>query len=414
MTSPFRREPLERVGQVVDLPCRYGRPLFLASLLVVCLAGCNDGQLDRWFQKRSNRPPARAHPAQRTAPPSDSASGADADRPTDPIPVLTVNSESVTVEDVLAPLRADFTAKAASMSASRYWNHVDEACRGRIRGMVRDLLLFQEASMRMGEQENQMIDQFTDQRIRSVVQEDYGGRHTRWEAAMAEQGLSPEQARQRVRRDVVIYAFLERTVKPRVEEPTRRDLLRYFEEHKEEMTIPERRELFLIEVPKGDDPAAARTTIDQAAAELAGGADFGEVARKHSKGIGAADGGSWGMVDPASIRGRWEPAAQALRQLTADQTSEVIESDDAFFIVRLGRIEPRQPPDFAAVQVSLMQAYREHQFNLLVDDLVVRLQEEAEITPADPSLFLRAVLAACPQPAEENASGADRPGTDRF
>ncbi|MCP4248619.1 MAG: hypothetical protein GY778_16355 [bacterium] len=318
----------------------------------------------------------------------------------EPVDVLHVNEDRLTVDEVLAPLHIDFSARVATVPPERYWSYVDQTLRTRIRGMVRDLLLYQEASRRLTQQENEMIDQFTDQRIRNQVQEQHGGRQVRWERAMADRGLSPEEARQQVRKEVVIYAYLERTVKPRVQEPTRRELLRIFEERSADMTVPERRELFLIEVPIGDDRAVAQAAADRALEELAEGTDFATVARKYSGGIHAADGGAWGMVTPHSIRGRWAAAADTLRQLQPAETSPVIEAEGSFFIVHLGRVEPRRDPDFAAVQMSLKAAYREQQFNLLIEEKVLELQERARIRPEDPSRFLRGALEACPRPAE--------------
>jgi parvulin-like peptidyl-prolyl isomerase len=289
------------------------------------------------------------------------------------------------------------------MPPARYRDYLVETVQKGIRTLVRDLLLYHEASKRLSPQENEMIDQFTDQRIRQIVQEQHGGRQVRWQRAMAEQGLSPEEARQRVRREVTTYAFLERTIMPKVAEPTRRELMRYFEQRKAELTIPERREMFLIEVPKGEDAQAAQATIQRVRSELDAGGDFQDAARKYSQGIHAADGGAWGMVTPQSLRGRWVRVAEVLGQLAPDTTSEVIEGEECFFLVRLGRVEPGLEPDFADVQVRLKQAYREHQFNLLIDEQVARLHEQAVIRPADPSLFLRAVLEACPAPSSGDA-----------
>jgi parvulin-like peptidyl-prolyl isomerase len=284
------------------------------------------------------------------------------------------------------------------MSADRYREYLVNALQKEIRAQARDLLLYQEASRRLTDQEAEIFDKFTDQRIRRIVQEKHGGRQSRWERAMAEKGLSAEQAREKVRRDLVVMRYLQTTLTPRVQEPTRRELVHYFEQRKDEWAAPERREMFLIEIAKGDDPDSARTTAKQALAELEAGADFAEVARRQSAGIHADDGGAWGSVSRDSLRSRWANAAEALFQLPPGGTSGVVECDECFFIVRLGLIEPAHEPSFAEVQRTLIETYRDQQFNVLVDELVTRLQEQAVIRPADLSLFLRAVLQRCPTP----------------
>jgi hypothetical protein len=318
--------------------------------------------------------------------------------PDEPVDLLQINDDSVAVEDILRPLRHDFAARAQTMPPDRYRAYVIETLKNRIRVAARDLLLFQEASRRTGAEEMEIIEKFTDQRIRNIVQKQYGGRHTRWERAMAEEGLSTEEAREEVRRDLVVMRYLETTINPRIQEPTRRELVQYFEQRKEEWTTPERREMLLIEVRKGDDLEAARATIEQARMELDAGADFAHVAGKYSQGLRAADGGAWGLVAHGSLRSPWAAAAEALFALPPGGTSDIIETDESFFIVRVGGIEPGSEPSFTQVQRRLTEAYHNQQFNLLVDELVLRLQDQAVIHPTDLGLFLQAVLNKCPIP----------------
>lgn len=378
---------------------------WLVSMAAVWTAGCDGLNLADWFrQHRAADPAPERSTDPRPAAEQASVTEAPVVQPQEPaeqgpVDVLHVNDDSINVDEVLGPLRADLLVRAGTMPAARYRDYLLETLKARIRMLVRDSLLYQEAARELTEQEEEMIDEFTNQRIRRIVQEQYGGRQVRWQRAAAEQGLSLEEARQRVRRDVVIYFFLERNIMPKVQEPTRRELMRYFEQRKDELIVPERREMFLIEVPKGEDPQAARETVERALAEIEAGADFQAVAGQYSQGIHAADGGAWGTVTPGSIRGRWAGVAEVLGELEPGQTSGLIEGQESFFIVHLGRVEPGQQPDFAAVQVRLTQALREHQYGLLVDEQVARLHEQATIRPNDPSRFLQAVLEACPVPS---------------
>ena len=314
--------------------------------------------------------------------------------PTEPVEVLYINEDAITVEEVVGPVRAELATQAATMSPARYRETLVRMVRDRIRAMARDVLLYQEASRRLSEQESDFLERFTDQRIRDIVQQDYHGRQVRWEQAMTNKGLTPEQARERIRRELVVIRHLQQTIAPRVQEPTRRELMRYFEQHQGELTAPERREMYLIEVPKGDDPEQARTSIEQALAELEGGEDFEAVAGGYSEGIHAGDGGHWGVIDPASVRGRWAEAAKVLATLSAGDTSGIVEGDESFFIVRLGHVEPAREPDFAEVQVQLKKAYHDQQFNALVEELVTQLQAQATIRPANLNLFLEAAVSA--------------------
>ncbi len=368
-------------------------PTTLVRVTLVCLAtlsvtGCS------WFRRGESTDraavPAPAPPTARAA----ELQPGDADVPTGPVRVLHINEDAITVEEVVGPIRADLIALADSASPERYSETVIAALRDRIRAMARDVLLYQEASRRLTDRDTDFLERFTDQRIREIVQKEHNGRQVRWEEAMAARGITAEEARDRVRRELTVIRYLQQTIAPRVEEPTRRDLMRYFEQKKAEMTTPETREMYLIEVLKGDSPAQGRAKIEQALAELRGGADFESVAAKYSEGLHAEDGGHWGIIDPASIRGRWAQAAKVLVTLAPGQNSGIVEADESFFIVRLGHYEPAQEPTFAEVQVQLKEAYHDHQFSMLVDELVTRLQDRATIRPENLNLFLEAAVGA--------------------
>ncbi|HUU84248.1 MAG TPA: peptidyl-prolyl cis-trans isomerase [Phycisphaerae bacterium] len=379
-----------------------------ACWMLPVAAGCQDGgPFDRWGADRqsgSNRtarsstagePPGRRGGHTVAEPVADPSAD---DASAEPVNVLQINEDSITVEEILRPLRSDFVAQMNSTPPERYREYVVDALQKQIRTQARNVLLHQEASRRLTDQEAEMIDKFTDQRIRNIVQEEHGGRHTRWEQAVAEQGLSTEEAREQVRRDLVVMRYLQSTITPRIQAPTRRELVRYFEQRRAEWITPQRREMFLIQIDKGDDADAARLNAERLLAQLGTGADFAELAREHSDGIRAADGGAWGVIGRDSLRAQWAVAAETLFQLPPGGTSGVVDADTCFFIVRVGRIEAGSEPSFTEVQRRLTEAYREHQFNTLVDELVLRLHEQAVIRPADLSLFLRAVIVQCPMP----------------
>ncbi len=370
------------------------------------LGGCSGSKLSRWGASNGVSPQAgpqgSAGPTNAESPSDQVADGAPSlpqdQEPQQDTTVLIINEDSLTVEDILAPLRPELLAKAKSMAPARYRDFLLARVQERVRTQARDLLLYQEASRRLGEAQHKQLESFVDQRIRDIVQEEYSGRQVRWELAMAEQGYSIEQARDNVRRELLIIMHLRQTISPLIQEPTRRELMRYYDQRKEELTTPERREMLLIELRKEGNQQQARDLAEAALAELNQGADFADTARKHSQGLHAADGGSWGFIEPSSIHGRWAKAAQVLGELPKGGTSPIIETEHSLFIVRVGDIEPRQEPDFTQMQQGLMKSYRDQQFNILVEETVGRLQDSATIRPKNLNLFLQAVIDASPRP----------------
>jgi len=136
----------------------------------------------------------------------------------------------------------------------------------------------------------------------------------------------------------------------------------------------------------------ALVRIRKAADALAAGRDFAEVARTHSLGIHAADGGSWGLISPPGLRGRWAKASQTLFDLGAGQTSDVIEGEDAFFIVRCGRIAGGRDVSFEQAQREIAETLRRQTYERRVQRFVAKLFADAHIERVEP--FTLAVIAA--------------------
>ncbi len=330
---------------------------------------------------------------------------------TSPVLVMFINGETVTAEEILRPVRKELEERAAVMPLEPYQRYLVDAVGSRVRAEARERLLYQAASKSVTEQEGEQFDKFVDARIREIINEQYQGRQTRYEKALADKGLTLDQDRQRLRRELVIQRYLYQNVGRRVTNPTRRELWQYYQEHLGEMTRPARREMFLIEVPR-DAPLEAvtaadgqmvrldaKTAITLARSELIAGTEFAEVARKYSGGLYAAEGGPWGMVARDSVRERWQPAVDALFTLETGQVSDIIETDDAYFIVRCGQIDTGEPPDFETIQPQLVDRYREALFNRLAEELVADLYARAVIQPANLGRFLRGVVESAPMPS---------------
>ncbi len=329
---------------------------------------------------------------------------------------LSINGDVITAEEVLRPLQADLERRAVEMAAAEYERYLTEVVQSRVRAVARDLLLYQEASKNLTEAEREGIGRFADQRIRDRINEEFGGRQTRYERALAEEGLSLEQAREEELRQLIIARWIRMTIAPKVADPTRDQLWNVYESQRDTLVRPPRRKMRLIEIsvlaelpPDVEAPtteqlaqarASAREKAEEARQAILDGADFADVARRYSTGLHARDGGLWGWVTRGSVREKWEPAVEALFRLPETGTpGEIIETPDAFFIVEAVSIDPGSAPDFESIQPKLVESYRNAQFNLLVDEWVMKLQERADIRPRNVNRFLLGVLQAAPQPS---------------
>lgn len=304
--------------------------------------------------------------------------------------ILRVNDETLTVEDVLEPLMPALTQEAGKLPGAQRRRIVTERIQAELIAQVQDLLLHQQASKDLTEPMMNALDRYVDQEMKDRVNREFGGRQSRFEAHLASMRMTLDDARESSRRRIIIVKYLQDNVLPRIADPTRRELLDYYHANMDTYTQAERRELYLIDIPKGDDGDQARSEAEQARARLAAGDEFEHVARELSKGIHAADGGSWGHIS-SPLQGRYGDASNVFFSLGPNQTSDIIETDDAFFIVRVGRLNHASTRGFAEVQPELVERYRNAQFEVLRSEKVRSLLEEASIEPRE-DLFLRAAV----------------------
>ena len=120
------------------------------------------------------------------------------------------------------------------------------------------------------------------------------------------------------------------------------DVKAYYEQNKGRYGVEEqRRASHILITPDGGDKAAARKKADGILAALkAAPNDFAKLAREQSKDPGsAAQGGDLGFFGKGMMVKPFEDAAFTLK---VGETSEIIESDFGFHIIRVTEIKPAQ------------------------------------------------------------------------
>ena len=108
-----------------------------------------------------------------------------------------------------------------------------------------------------------------------------------------------------------------------------------YEQHKEEFFIPFKVKFSAILINKGtseEDRAVKKQQANDVLQKLRDGADFAETAKEVSEGIRADDGGAFPWSDPKDIREELRPA---LRSVATGEISDLIETDDEFYIIKI-------------------------------------------------------------------------------
>lgn len=404
--------------------------LTFAAIIAVatCLAGCSDRNTNLFGNSNNESRNAAVDDAladynarmlaesqsRKTFAVSDGSTPHEQDASPDaPIPesdTLEVLDQYITTADVLDPIRPKLNEMAGSMPPRRYYESAAELVRASLVELVATHLIYQRASSELPDNFEPRIAKAVDQMERERISKEFEGRETKYENHLAAQGESREKIREKLRRIVIGESYLREQLVPLISEPRRDEIDEYYRDHMSDFTTEQRRELLMIDVPAAtfldrnspmqrDQQVAlamqrARNTIADAKRELDSGVPFDTVARKYSK-FKQSDGGNWGFIREP-LASRWEVPSKRFFELAPGQVSEIIETEDSFFIVKCGKVEGGVTTPFAEAQPLIVRNIKNQRFQKLKSEFLQKELRKANIGAIEP--FFRRVLREAPQP----------------
>ncbi len=235
------------------------------------------------------------------------------------------------------------------------------------------------------------------------------------DAMLEKQGLSRAEYRDRLRGELERRRVVDIEVRPRVVVEDS-EIQKYYDEHKGELSVAERvhiRDIYLPYPPgsTSEDRAEvlAKAKEIQASA-MADPAIFGDLARRHSKGPGADDGGDLGTFERGKLKQELEDAAFGL---AAGEIGGPIESGGGLHILQVVEKQAGGAPPLDEVKSAIREkllastlerTYKRWYERLLEEAHVVRkvdLPSDFKLGPSGP--VLPATSTSTPAPAREAA-----------
>ncbi|MFM8657279.1 MAG: peptidyl-prolyl cis-trans isomerase [Chthoniobacterales bacterium] len=235
-------------------------------------------------------------------------------------------------------------------------------------GQVRELLMFRQRSLGQQQMTDEMkekmkasqeaavkdlvdrqliIDEFktqgfqipeyvVDDRMNSLIREEFGGDRTSFVRTLKAQGFSLSRFREVEKEKIIVQAMRQRAVKTDfVISPDKIEA--FYRKNLDKYSTPEEIRLSMIvlrpDASGGDDPVAATREIAQEIRQkLADGADFPGMAQMYSQDSTAELGGDWGWIDRTTLTSELNGVAFSL---SPGELSDVIQVGDAFYIMRV-------------------------------------------------------------------------------
>jgi parvulin-like peptidyl-prolyl isomerase len=308
---------------------------------------------------------------------------------------LQVNNRFLTVDDILRAIRPKIDELPARISEQTFRHQVGPWIAEETRSQVTRALVLAEADKRLTDEQKKKIDEEV-QEAHNEMLADAGGSKTALRQRLAKQGTSLEDVLTRHREDTAFKLYLRARFMPAIV-INRRMLWDYYRLNHEKYVVDKKVQMQLIAAPlkafyaegvlapSATEQAAARRkareTIDQAAAALAKGEDFTQLAKRLSRGIKAADGGLWPLM--AADTFRETQVEQAAFRLPEGGVSGVIETDSGFYIVKAKRLQAGRVVPFEEAQQEIEETLRNRLYVELTDKYFKDLMAQAHVVGSE-------------------------------
>ena len=197
--------------------------------------------------------------------------------------------------------------------------------------------------------------------------------------ALAAQGLTFDVYRERLRQQLLNFRLVGREIQSKVE-ITNTEMRDYYRSHLNDYRNAPyiRLSRITFRLPAGSSPAdiaAMRSKAETALSQLRQGKDFFEVLMQNVSTAGV-DGGDMGQITEGSLSDSFN---RAIGDLTAGQTSGIIETAEGFHILRLDERNAGETQTFEAVKDQIKNKMLEEKRAAALTEWTKNLRESADI-----------------------------------
>lgn len=252
--------------------------------------------------------------------------------------LATVDKEVILQSDVMSEVAADINDLRARASGAEFDAQAQALLKKGLDQAVEEKILLREAKLAGVTIDDEDVDKQLEE-----IQKRYDSKEA-FRKDIESYGLTLSNLRDKLRNRGLALRMANRKVQELSKQVvvSESEVAQYYEDHKDQFVHQERvrvRQIFLP-IEAGQDAAVVRARLEQIKDEVAGGADFGELAKAHSKGPAAQEGGLVGWVSQGDLVEALDKSAFSLQ---AGQVGDIIQvSEPAPGGFHLLKVEERE------------------------------------------------------------------------
>lgn len=245
-----------------------------------------------------------------------------------------VNNDVITISQVRELIGAREREIRKVYSGSDLNDKVKEMRLAALKDLVDRQLIIQEFK-KMQEKGANIPDYVVDDRVQSIIREEFGGDRSAFVRTLQAQGYTVTRFKEIEKEKIVVQAMRQSKVNEDfVVSPTQ--IQAFYNKNKASYAIPEQiklRMIILREGVAGDVPGTENKsqTADEIRQKLVAGAEFDRMAEMYSEDEGTRDtGGDWGWIERGTLN---EQLAGVAFSLKPGQVSPVVKLGESYYIM---------------------------------------------------------------------------------
>lgn len=282
-----------------------------------------------------------------------------------------VNNRVINVSDVIAHVQPIERQLRQIFKGEELEAKVVEAFeKGRESLIERALILEEFAS-----QQGNLPDRAIDSRVQEIIRNRFNNDRAAFLATLAEERITLENWREQIKEQLIVAILRQQEVTDKVvvSPGVVRNL---YDETLDKYRNPEEVSIRLIVLHQGhseEETWIKREQAQQVLERAKTGEDFGTLAKTKSEGRKADQGGDWGWVEPGILR---PELRERLKHLVPGEVSDVIDTGDKFYIMKLEAKKNASVTPFEKVQEELTNELRQAEAHRLYSAWVGRLKKK--------------------------------------
>ena len=290
-------------------------------------------------------------------------------------------------------LRSDYIRFRINLDIRRIGQNLDAKQKAKLAGAIIDKEIVRELMYQEGQTKGNGVSAETVEKELQEFKKSYESEE-KFQETLKMRGLSEVELKKGIEVDLIAKNLLDDRIKGKVH-VTDTQVTKFYDEKKESFKRPDSfraRHIFIAYVPfevvkkstpeeikekAGDYRAAAKKKVDEVFAKVKSGGNFEELAKQYSEDKGSAEKG--GDLD-FMYKGVFDPQFdRAVADLKTGETSDIIETEYGYHIIRLMETKPSDYAPFADVKESIQKHLFMTEAQKLVGRYIEGLRKKADI-----------------------------------